>query len=34
MTMTNYECDGSGYSRVTAIQPTVKLTLLKEGKNR
>ena len=34
MTMTNYECDGSGYSRVTAIQPTVKLTLLKKGENR
>ena len=30
MTMTVYECDGSGYSRVAAIMPTVKLTLLKK----
>ena len=30
MTMTVYECDGSDYSRVAAIMPTVKLTLLKK----
>lgn len=34
MTMTNYECDGSGYSRVTAIQPTVRLTLISKGTKR
>ena len=31
MTMTNCECDGSGYSRVVAIRPTVRLTLLRKG---
>ena len=30
MTMIVYECDGSGYSRVAAVMPTVKLTLLKK----
>lgn len=30
MTMTVYECDGREYSRVAAIMPTVKLTLLKK----
>lgn len=30
MTMTVYECDGRGYSRVAAAMPTVKLTLLKK----
>ena len=31
MTMTVYECDGRGYSRVAAVMPTVKITLLKKG---
>ena len=35
MTMTVYECDGRGYSRVAAVMPTVKITLLeREGQNR
>lgn len=35
MTMTVYECDGRGYSRVAAVMPTVKITLLKrEGQSR
>lgn len=34
MTVTEYENDGSGYARVAAVMPTVKLTLLnKEGAN-
>lgn len=31
MTITVYERDGSGYSRVAAVMPTVKLTLLRKG---
>ena len=31
MTMNAYECDGREYSRVAAVMPTVKLTLLKKG---
>lgn len=31
MTIDVYECDGRGYSRVAAVMPTVKLTLLKKG---
>lgn len=35
MTLTAYENDGSGYARVAAVMPTVKLTLLgKGGRNR
>ena len=30
MTITLYECDGRGYSRVAAVTPIVKLTLLRE----
>ena len=31
MTVTEYENDGSGYARVAAVMPTVKLTLAKRG---
>lgn len=35
MTVARYKCDSHGYSRIVAMQPTVKLTLLKgRGANR